>query len=293
MPAVQLAGPVLVQGVGQPGAIVHIAVNGGLVGQSAVDVQGRWRQVVTLATPGRYVVLVELLDQSGQLLAASDPLALTIVLPTATPTPEPTATDTPRPTATYTPCARDAVRVQGACVTVTPRPTATYTPRPTATRTPRPAPTRTPRPTATRTPRPPPTRTPRPTIPSGPSRSEIQALVDRWDQIHHEADYTLDPSDLHLVLTGAALRQQEETLRKLRAENCYWDFSDLEPSQLTGWNVVANDEVIVTMRKHWDGPLYCNGRHDRNRSFDEPFSVRYRIILTSQGWRIAEKLALD
>jgi hypothetical protein len=127
----------------------------------------------------------------------------------------------------------------------------------------------------------------------GPSQQEILDLVDQWDVIHHEVDYTLDPTKLPLVLTGGALRQQEQTLRNLRAGNCYWVFEDLAPSQMTVWQVISDNEVIVTMRKHWDGKLYCNGRLDRQSSFDEPFDVRYQIIRTNQGWRIAEKVPLD
>jgi len=130
-------------------------------------------------------------------------------------------------------------------------------------------------------------------VASGPSRSEIQRLVDEWDRIHHEADYSLDGFELSSVLTAGALRQQQKTLKSLRDTRCYWDFADLEPSQITGWDVVSNDEVIVTMRKHWDGRLYCNGKLDQKGSFDEPFDVRYQIIRTPAGWRIAEKVPLD
>ena len=126
-----------------------------------------------------------------------------------------------------------------------------------------------------------------------PTRTEIQALANQWDRIHHEADRTLDPTDLPLVLTGGALRQQEDTLRSLRASNCYWEFRDLAPSEIVGWQEISVNEVIVTMRKHWDAKLYCRGRLDQRSSFDEPFQVRYQIIRTSQGWRIAEKVPLD
>ncbi|MCB0124133.1 MAG: DUF4101 domain-containing protein, partial [Caldilineaceae bacterium] len=131
-----------------------------------------------------------------------------------------------------------------------------------------------------------------PTLTS-PTRDEIQALVDLWDQIHHEADNTLDPTDLPLVLTGGALRQQEETLRTLKQSQCYWEFTDLAPSQITEWREISVNEVIVTMRKHWDARVYCKGKLDTRYSFDEPFLVRYQIVRTNQGWRIAEKVPLD
>lgn len=162
-------------------------------------------------------------------------------------------------------------------------------------------------PPPTPTPRTPVTPTPTPTgpppivtievtsgIPVNPAtRQEIQELVDRWDRIHHEVDRSLDPTDLPLVLTGGALRQQEDTLRALRANNCYWEFRDLAPSQIVGWQEISVNEVIVTMEKHWDAKLYCRGRLDQRSSFDEPFQVRYQIIRTNQGWRIAEKVPLD
>jgi len=128
---------------------------------------------------------------------------------------------------------------------------------------------------------------------SPPTRAEIKALVDLWDQIHHEVDRTLDPTDLPLVLIGGALRQQEETLRNLRTYKCYWIFTDLAPSEITGWQEVSVNEVIVTMRKHWDGRAFCNEKPDAS-SFDEPFFVRYQIVRNAQGaWRIAEKVPLE
>lgn len=126
-----------------------------------------------------------------------------------------------------------------------------------------------------------------------PTRAEIQSLVDEWDRIHHAADYDLDAADLPLVLTGGALRQQQETLEKLRKSDCYWEFTDLSPSRITDWDQISVNEVIVTMRKHWDGDLYCKGRYDSRGSFDDPFDVRYQIVRTSDGWRIAEKVPLD
>lgn len=128
---------------------------------------------------------------------------------------------------------------------------------------------------------------------TSPTRAEIQELVDRWDQIHHEVDRTLDPTDLPLVLTGGALQQQEKTLRDLKKSQCYWEFTDLAPSQITEWREISVNEVIVTMRKHWDARVYCKGKLDTRYSFDEPFFVRYQIVRTNQGWRIAEKVPLD
>lgn len=126
-----------------------------------------------------------------------------------------------------------------------------------------------------------------------PTRQEIQALVDEWDRVHHEVDRTLDPTRLPTVLTGGALRQQEDALRSLSANQCYWEFRDLAPSEIVGWQEISVNEVIVTMSKHWDAKLYCRGRLDQRSSFNNPFQVRYQIIRTNQGWRIAEKVPLD
>ena len=94
------------------------------------------------------------------------------------------------------------------------------------------------------------------------------------------------------MLTGDALLQQQKVLQNLRATNCYWIFTDLEPSRITEWDVVSADEVFVTMHKHWDGKNYCKGKLTKG-SFNEPFDARYQIIRTPQGWRIALKVSLN
>lgn len=212
-------------------------------------------------------------DQTDKSLLAVGQLKTT--LPTPSPSPGPIEPPTETATSVGTP-PRD----------VTPDP---RTPRPTA------------RPGSTVSPTPVPSPTPTPTtirVTSGPrltppTQAEIQELVDRWDQIHHEVDRTLDPTDLPLVLTGGALQQQEKTLRDLKKSQCYWEFTDLAPSQITEWQEISVNEVIVTMRKHWDARVYCKGKLDTRYSFDEPFFVRYQIVRTNQGWRIAEKVPLD
>ena len=104
--------------------------------------------------------------------------------------------------------------------------------------------------------------TPEPASPSTPLRievnsgsitnEEIQTLVDLWDEIHHEVDRTLNPSRLPEVLTGGALRQQEQTLKNLKAGSCYWEFTDLSPSRITKVQEISANEVLVTMDKHGD-----------------------------------------
>ncbi|MCB1797201.1 MAG: hypothetical protein KDJ70_22820, partial [Candidatus Competibacteraceae bacterium] len=100
----------------------------------------------------------------------------------------------------------------------------------------------------------PPTPTPTPTPivrESGPPKSssslraEIELVLQRWDEIHHEVDRTLDPTDLPLVLTGDALAQQRKTLQSLRDNDCYWIFEDLAPAEVRAIDQISSDEVVV------------------------------------------------
>ena len=92
-----------------------------------------------------------------------------------------------------------------------------------------------------------------------------------WDEIHHESDHTLDPSELPLVLTGDALVEQQETIDTLQESNCYWNFTDLAAPVITDWQEISANEYYVTVDKHWDANLYCNGRQNHGASFDDPF----------------------
>jgi hypothetical protein len=156
-----------------------------------------------------------------------------------------------------------------------------------------PTPTNTPRPTATRQP----TLTPTPTLqiqyPADDPTAEIEVLLNRWDQIHHEVDRTLEPSDLPTVLTGHALQEQLNTLESLHASRCYWIFADVSPPQILKWKKVSSQMVEVDVRKHWDGKLYCSGKLQRNAAITEPFIVRYEVVQLEFGWRIARKTPLD
>lgn len=149
----QGAGPLFVKGSGEPGATVRLLLNGAVRGESTVDSQGRWRQVLMLDTPGVYVLVVELRDESGRLVTASDGVRLEVAPPTATRTPAPTATATA--TATATPLRLAPVITRQATTT----PTSTRTPlqlAPVITRPPTatPRPSATPGPTATTAPTP-------------------------------------------------------------------------------------------------------------------------------------------
>lgn len=140
---------------------------------------------------------------------------------------------------------------------------------------------------------------PRPiVITSGPPKSssslstEIEQVLRLWDKIHHRSDRTLDPSELPLILTGDALEQQRNTLKKLRDSDCYWVFTDLEPPEVLAIRELTAKEVLVDSRKHWDGNLYCRGDYIEKSSFDDPFFIHYRMVFTDR-WRIAEKNVID
>jgi hypothetical protein len=121
---------------------------------------------------------------------------------------------------------------------------------------------------------------------------EIDLVLRTWDEIHHYVDQHWDATPLPKVLTGSALTEQREVIRILQEKNCRWQFTDLAEPTLLERQEISATEVMVTMQKHWDANLYCNGALDRG-SFDEPFIVRYRILRTSDGWRIERKEVLE
>jgi hypothetical protein len=123
--------------------------------------------------------------------------------------------------------------------------------------------------------------------------NEIEALLQQWDMVHASVDSTWDTSSLSTVLTGGALHQQEDTVRTLRQKDCRWDFTDLDSPKIAYQEMVSSAEVIVEVRKHWNADEYCKGVYQAANSFDTPFVMRYRIIRTSQGWRIVEKSVED
>lgn len=196
----------------------------------------------------------------------------TTIAPTRTPTPtRPAATRTPTPTrtpiATSTPNRTATARVQA---TSTARARATATARRQA------------------------------TIRAGATATaealilplEIMILLDEWDRIHHQADRTMDTSELSAVLGEEALRQQLQTIDRLRSTNCYWIFTDLSPATILAWRRISSTELIVDVRKHWDGKLYCNGRLNTGGSFSNPFNVRYNIRKIDE-WRIILKTEIS
>lgn len=157
MAEAQGAGPLFVKGSGEPGATVRLLLNGAVRGESTVDSQGRWRQVLMLDTPGVYVLVVELRDESGRLVTASDGVRLEVAPPTATRTPAPTTTPSRTPQATARPTVIQTSPPQ-TVPTLPPTRTPTWLPTrilaPITTLTPAPLPssTATKMPTATQTP---------------------------------------------------------------------------------------------------------------------------------------------
>jgi hypothetical protein len=65
-------------GTGEPGAEVEIVVDGQVVGKTTVGSDGRWSFAADLPDPGDYEVSVQQVDAGGQVVAASEPVTLTI-----------------------------------------------------------------------------------------------------------------------------------------------------------------------------------------------------------------------
>jgi len=80
-------------GQAEPGTAVELLVNGQSAGQAIVDATGRWSLPIELPA-GSYNLQLNLLDPSGNLLAASAPFAVlagdTVVSPGGTPAPDAT-----------------------------------------------------------------------------------------------------------------------------------------------------------------------------------------------------------
>ncbi|MCL4862097.1 MAG: hypothetical protein KJZ93_21965 [Caldilineaceae bacterium] len=166
LPATILPGDsVRLRGVAEPGSTVRVAVNDRVVASAIAGDTGAFRATVGFGQAGDYTVIASVVDEDDAVIAASDPLTVTVAeaapaatntptlapsptptntmaptptpQPTATPLPTATNTNTPAPTATATPTDTPAPT---ATSTNTPAPTATSTPLPTATATDTPAP---------------------------------------------------------------------------------------------------------------------------------------------------------
>ncbi len=79
LPAGKLtAGPLTLTGTGEPGTEVEIVVDGQVVGKATVGSNGTWSFNADLPEPGEYQVSVQNVDAAGQVLAASEAVALTV-----------------------------------------------------------------------------------------------------------------------------------------------------------------------------------------------------------------------
>jgi len=122
-------------------------------------------------------------------------------------------------------------------------------------------------------------------------REDIQSLVERWDRAHYNADRYWDTSDLSSVLSGAALKEQQETVAFLKSNNCYWEIYELMTPEITYFEEVGARSVIVDVRKNWDMDLYCNGQKDNDD--DGYFTMRYNIDNINGEWYVTEKRVIQ
>lgn len=75
----ELHGDALVlAGSGAPGTTVQLLMNGLIVGQTPVDVNGRWQLTTTQTLPGTYTLLTQVVDADGQVLGQSSPQPLMV-----------------------------------------------------------------------------------------------------------------------------------------------------------------------------------------------------------------------
>jgi len=140
----------------------------------------------------------------------------------------------------------------------------------------------------------PPTPIPTPTITPIPVsiQEQVKQVIEHWDEIHHQADRTLDISELDTVLTGNALQSQRRTIDTLRNNGCYWEFITLEKSKLLEWSEISSEEIDVKVRKHWDGKLYCGGILNEDESWNSLFVASYHLVYEGNQWLINQKLFL-
>ena len=75
-------GKVTLKGTGQPGSKVQVLANGVVVGEVIVGGDGSWTLAVDLGKPGNYVLSAQVVDASGKLVAASDPVSVVLAAPT-------------------------------------------------------------------------------------------------------------------------------------------------------------------------------------------------------------------
>ena len=81
-----LSGEVVLAGSGEPASIVRILIDYEIVGLAQVDSEGSWAFTVRLDEPGEHVVLIQALNASGEVVAASKPVVLTVIRAVTAPT---------------------------------------------------------------------------------------------------------------------------------------------------------------------------------------------------------------
>ena len=102
------------QGEASPGATVNVLLNDKVVASAVAGASGRFRATVGFAQPGEYALSLQVVDESGNVLAASEPVTLTVAEPTPTvvvPTETPIATVEVAPTVVSTETAVSGVAI--------------------------------------------------------------------------------------------------------------------------------------------------------------------------------------
>ena len=100
-----ITGATVLSGTGAPGGSVRVLVDGKEATRAEVDVSGVWTMTVPSLPAGDHQVQVEALDDAGEVIAKSAPVAVTVMAvgkPTPMPTKPPAATPTVTPTETAT-----------------------------------------------------------------------------------------------------------------------------------------------------------------------------------------------
>lgn len=80
------AGPATLMGTAGPFSTVQVMVDGRILGATQASAAGVWSLVVELNEPGTHEIVVQAMGDDGRLLAASAPVAITVVAPVAPPT---------------------------------------------------------------------------------------------------------------------------------------------------------------------------------------------------------------
>jgi len=96
-------GTVALSGAGEPDSTLEFIVDRNSMATTTIDPEGNWTLETTFDEPGKYLVGLNSLDDSGNIVASAGSELITI--PTPEPTDTPVPTDTPEPTSTPEPAA--------------------------------------------------------------------------------------------------------------------------------------------------------------------------------------------